>query len=325
MGLLTALAIVFALILDFLFLPALLLLLDREQTNKETTGVPEMRNSIALPRPATAVGLIVLASMTLTLFSSNGIAATGETPVRGDTDAERTGFEIAARSDRSDRGFGNSEVELEMVLRNAAGKESRRTLMITTLEVVDESVGDKSLVVFDNPNDIKGTALLSHANILDPDDQWLFLPALKRVKRISSANKSGPFVGSEFAFEDFTALELNKYDYNFIREEQVDGIKMDVVERTPRYENSGYTRQVSWVDQDVYQVRKVEFYDRRGDLLKTLTLNDYRDYDGVWRSQRMHMVNHQTGKSTDFIYSDYRFDVGLDEGDFVKGRLARLR
>ena len=325
MGLLTALAIVFALILDFLFLPALLLLLDRERTNTETTGVPEMRNSIALPRPATAVGLVVLASMTLSLFSSNSIAATGETPVRGNTDAERTGFEIAARSDRSDRGFGNSEVELEMVLRNAAGKESRRTLMITTLEIVDESVGDKSLVVFDNPNDIKGTALLSHANILDPDDQWLFLPALKRVKRISSANKSGPFVGSEFAFEDFTALELNKYDYNFLREEQVDGIMMDVVERTPRYENSGYTRQLSWVDQDVYQVRIVEFYDRRGDLLKTLTLKDYRDYDGVWRSQRMEMVNHQTGKSTDFIYGEYQFDVGLDERDFVKGRLARLR
>ena len=325
MGLLTAIAIVFALILDFLFLPALLLLLDRERTNTETTGVPEMRNSIALPRPATAVGLVVLASMTLSLFSSNSIAATGETPVRGNTDAERTGFEIAARSDRSDRGFGNSEVELEMVLRNAAGKESRRTLMITTLEIVDESVGDKSLVVFDNPNDIKGTALLSHANILDPDDQWLFLPALKRVKRISSANKSGPFVGSEFAFEDFTALELNKYDYNFLREEQVDGIMMDVVERTPRYENSGYTRQLSWVDQDVYQVRIVEFYDRRGDLLKTLTLKDYRDYDGVWRSQRMEMVNHQTGKSTDFIYGEYQFDVGLDERDFVKGRLARLR
>jgi len=325
MGLLTAIAIVFALILDFLFLPALLLLLDRERTNKETTGVPEMTKSIALPRPATVVGLVVLVGMTLTLFSSNGIAATVETPVRGNTDAERIGFEIAARSDRSDRGFGNSEVELEMVLRNAAGKESRRTLMIMTLEIVDESVGDKSLVVFDNPNDIKGTALLSHAHILDPDDQWLFLPALKRVKRISSANKSGPFVGSEFAFEDFTALELNKYDYKFLREEQVDGITMDVVERTPRYENSGYTRQVSWLDQEVYQVRRVEFYDRRGDLLKTLTLNDYRDYDGVWRSQRMEMVNHQTGKSTDFIYGEYQFDVGLDEGDFVKGRLARLR
>jgi len=325
MGLLTAIAIVFALIIDFLFLPALLLFFDREQANKQVTGVSEMKKSLALPKPATVVSLIVLAGMTLTLLSSLGIAATSETPVRGETEAEIAGFEIAARADRSDRGFGNSEVELEMVLRNAAGKESRRTLMITTLEVVDESVGDKSLVVFANPNDIKGTALLSHAHILEPDDQWLFLPALKRVKRISSANKSGPFVGSEFAFEDFTALELNKYDYTYLREEQVDGIKMDVVERTPRYENSGYTRQVSWVDQDVYQVRKVEFYDRRGDLLKTLTLKDYRDYDGVWRSQRMEMVNHQTGKSTDFIYGEYRFDVGLDEGDFVKGRLARLR
>jgi predicted RND superfamily exporter protein len=325
MGMLTALAIVFALILDFLFLPALLLLLDRAQPNKKTIGVPTMKGSIALPRPATATGLVILAGMALTLLSSPGIAATGETPVRGDTEAEREGFEIAARSDRTDRGFTNSEVELEMVLRNAAGKESRRTLMITTLEVTDESVGDKSLVVFDNPNDIKGTALLSHANILDADDQWLFLPALKRVKRISSANKSGPFVGSEFAFEDFTALELNKYDYNYLREEELDGVKTDVVERTPRYENSGYTRQVSWIDKDIYQVRKVEFYDRRGDLLKTLTLNEYRDYDGVWRSQRMDMVNHQTGKSTDFIYGDYSFDVGLEEGDFVKGRLTRLR
>ena len=142
------------------------------------------------------------------------------------------------------------------------------------------SVGDKSLVVFDNPSDIKGTALLSHAQILDPDNQWLYLPALKRVKRISSANKSGPFVGSEFAFEDFTALELNKYDYKWVREEEaVDGLQADIVERTPRYENSGYTRQVTWVDRDVHQVRKVEFYDRRGDLLKTLMLADYREYD----------------------------------------------
>ena len=161
-----------------------------------------------------------------------------------------------------------------MVLRNAAGQESTRTLEIATLEKPDEDEGDKSLVLFDTPRDIEGTALLSHAKILDPDNQWLYLPALKRVKRISSSNKSGPFVGSEFAFEDFTALELNKYDYTWLREETVDGVAMDVVERTPRYENSGYSRQVSWVDQDVYQVRKVEFYDRRGDLLKTLTLAD---------------------------------------------------
>jgi len=247
------------------------------------------------------------------------------TEVRGETQAERKGFEIAARSDRSDRGFGDSEVELTMVLRNAAGRESTRTLSIATLEVPDESLGDRSLVIFDSPNDIKGTALLSHARILEPDDQWLFLPALERVKRISSANKSGPFVGSEFAFEDFTALELNKYDYVWVREEVVDGMTMDVVERRPRYESSGYSRQLSWIDQEQFQVRRVEFYDRKDDLLKTLELEDYREYDGAWRSHRMEMVNHQTGKSTDLIYGDYRFHIGLDDGDFDRGRLTRLR
>ncbi len=236
------------------------------------------------------------------------------------------GFEIAARSDRTDVGFGDSAVDLRMVLRNAAGLESSRSLSITTLEKPNEDVGDKSLVVFDTPRDIEGTALLSHAKILDPDDQWLFLPALKRVKRISSSNKSGPFVGSEFAFEDFTSLELNKFEYKFLRTEDCGEFVCDVLERFPRYENSGYTRQLAWIDQADYQIRKVEFYDRRGDLLKTLELKEYREYEnGVWRAHLLSMTNVQTNKSTDLIYSDYEFGVGLDNNNFVKGRLSRLR
>lgn len=236
------------------------------------------------------------------------------------------GFEIAARSDRSDRGFGDSEVELKMILRNAAGQEATRDLWISTLEIPNENVGDKSLVVFNTPRDIEGTALLSYAQILEPDDQWLYLPALKRVKRISSANKSGPFLGSEFAFEDFTSLELNKFSYRYIGTEACGNLTCDVVERTPLYENSGYTRQLAKIDQDVYQIREVVFYDRRNSLLKTLTLDDYRDYgDGLWRAQLMRMVNHQTGKSTDLIYGDYRFASGQTDKDFAKGRLSRLR
>jgi hypothetical protein len=239
--------------------------------------------------------------------------------------SEERGFEIAARSDRTDLGFGDSEVELQMVLRNAAGQESTRSLRIATLEKPDETVGDKSLVVFDTPRDIEGTALLSHAKILDPDDQWLYLPALKRVKRISSSNKSGPFVGSEFAFEDFTSLELNKFDYTYVGEEPCGDLVCDVLERTPRYENSGYTKQVSFVDQVDYQIRKVEFYDRRGDLLKVLELTDYRNYNGIWRAHKLSMSNVQTNKQTDLIYGEYTFDNGLAENDFVKGRLSRLR
>ncbi len=243
-----------------------------------------------------------------------------------DDAAKQKGYEIAARSDRSDTGFESSEVEAVMVLVNKAGQEMTRELSFKTLERENEGVGDKGLTVFSTPRDVQGTALLSHAKILEADDQWLYLPALKRVKRISSANKSGPFVGSEFAFEDFTSTELNKYEYKYAGEETVDGVKMDVLERFPLYKNSGYTKQVSYVDQDVYQVRKIDFYDRKGSLLKTLMLNDYREYEGgIWRAHTLTMTNHITSKATTLSYGDYKFKTGLSDNDFVKGVLKRIR
>ena len=252
-------------------------------------------------------------------------ASTVGAAVPADT-AEQKGFEVAARSDRSDSGFGDSIVELKMILRNAAGKETTRDLYLKTLEKPNEEVGDKSLIVFSNPPDIGGTALLSYAKILEADDQWLYLPALKRIKRISSANKSGPFVGSEFAFEDFTSQELNKYKYKYLRSESCGELTCDIVERYPRYKNSGYSKQVGWVDQLDHQIRKIDFYDRRGDLLKTLTLGEYRQYDNrYWRPHRLQMINHQTKKSTDLVYSDFKFNTGLSSRDFKKVVLKRTR
>jgi hypothetical protein len=259
--------------------------------------------------------LLFLAALT----SFSAALAIAETP-------EEKGFSIAARSDRTDTGFGDSTVKLSMVLRNSAGQETTRDLRINTLEKTSEDVGDKSLVIFDSPRDIDGTALLSHAQILEPDNQWLYLPALKRIKRISSANKSGPFVGSEFAFEDFTSLELNKFSYKFIKEDTLDGVQADVVERYPRYKNSGYTKQIAWIDQEIHQIRKVEFYDRRDSLLKTLILSDYHKYgENVWRAQKLQMTNHLTRKSTDLLYSDYEFQTGLNEKNFIKSALNRIR
>ncbi|VAW99262.1 Outer membrane lipoprotein-sorting protein [hydrothermal vent metagenome] len=240
-------------------------------------------------------------------------------------DNER-GYTVAARSDRTDLGFTDSDVDMQMVLHNAAGQSTTRKLSLKTLEKENEDVGDKSLIIFESPADVDGTALLSHAKILEPDDQWLFLPALKRVKRISSANKSGPFVGSEFAFEDFTALELNKFTYKYIDSEKCGEFVCDIVERYPRYEYSGYTKQRIWIDQSRYLLRKVDFYDRRGDLLKTLALTDYRLYqDKFWRAHRLSMNNHQTKKKTDLIYSLYKFKQGLNKRLFTKSSLKRIR
>lgn len=262
------------------------------------------------------------AYMSMIIFLMTTLLAT---TVKASTD-EQKGFEIAARSDRSDFGFGDTVVDLKMVLRNATGKETTRALSLKTLEKPNEQVGDKSLIVFSHPPDIDGTALLSYAKILKTDDQWLYLPALKRIKRISSANKSGPFVGSEFAFEDFTSQELNKYSYKYLRSETCGELTCDVIERYPRYKNSGYSKQIGWVDQIDYQVRKIEFYDRRGDLLKTLTLDHYRQYERkYWRPHQLHMVNHQTSKSTDMVYSEFYFKTGLSKRDFNKTVLKRIR
>ena len=261
--------------------------------------------------------MLIIGAFMLASFASMPVSA---------EDLDQKGFEVAARNDRSDRGFNNSRVELEMVLKNASGAESRRILELSTLELPDESVGDKNLIVFFSPADIEGTALLSYAKILDPDDQWLYLPALKRVKRISSKNKSGPFVGSEYAFEDITGQELNKYEYTWLREEACGKLTCDVVERRPLYKDSGYTRQIGWVDQTVFQARKIEYYDRKDSLLKTQLFEDYKLYnDKFWRALVWRMENHQTGKSTDLFFQDYKFDIGLSDGDFVRGALTRQR
>lgn len=251
------------------------------------------------------------------------------TVVLAETPAEK-GLAIALEIDRRDTGFQDSKTTLTMTLRNKQGQSSTRELRLETLEETDADTGDKSLTIFDHPRDVKGTAFLSFTNILEPDDQWLYLPALKRVKRISSANKSGPFVGSEFAYEDLTSFEVKKYDYVWLRDEPcgtlLEGSQCFVLERKPLYENSGYTRQVSWIDMDEYRLLKVEFYDRKDALLKTLLMSEYRQYLGqYWRSHEQLMVNHQTGKETLLTFSDYVFQDGVNARNFNKSRLSKIR
>lgn len=266
-------------------------------------------------RPAPWFDAVVCLCLALSLAT----IATAETP-------EEKGLRIAEESDRRDQGFGDWRANLKMVLTNQQGQTSERQLRMQGLENPDPDDGDKTMVVFDEPRDVKGTALMTFTHIVQPDDQWLFLPALKRVKRISSSNKSGPFVGSEFAYEDLTSQEVKKYSYKWVRDEPCGELACFVVERYPEYENSGYTRQIVWIDQAEYRPQKVEYYDRKNALLKILTLSDYRQYLGkYWRAHNLHMVNQHTGKSTTLSWSGYEFKVGLTDDDFTQNRLKRMR
>jgi outer membrane lipoprotein-sorting protein len=256
-----------------------------------------------------SVVLVVLAVLPLSLSS--------QTP-------EERGLEIATEADLRDTGWGDSRASMVMTLRNKKGQESKREIRNQSMEV--DGDGDKALSIFDSPADVKGTAFLSFTHAIEPDDQWLYLPALKRVKRIASANKSGPFMGSEFAFEDLSSQEIEKYNFVYVGDEQIDGIDMYMVERRPRYKHSGYTRQVVWLDKEYYRPFRIDYYGRRDALLKTLTQHEYQRYlEKYWRPGRMEMLNHQTGKSTTIVWRDYSFGNGLTDRDFDQSTLRRAR
>jgi len=239
-------------------------------------------------------------------------------------DAVQRGLEIAKEADKRDTGFVDSIGQMEMILKNKQGQTNSREVKVKTLEVIGD--GDKGLTIFNTPKDIKGTASLTYSHALKPDEQWLYLPALKRVKRISSKNKSGPFMGSEFAYEDISSQEVDKYTYKYIKDEVIDGIDCFIVERYPAYKHSGYTRQVTWVNKEEYRAEKIDFYDRKNVLLKTLKYGGYLQYlDKFWRPQKMHMINHQTGKSTTLAWKNYQFKTGLTDKDFNRNSLKRAK
>lgn len=238
--------------------------------------------------------------------------------------AEEKGLRIAQEGDAYDTGFVDFTANMMMTLRNRKGQESIRQIRSRNLEV--DGDGDKAMSIFDEPADIKGTAMLTFSHGLEADDQWLYLPALKRVKRISSRNKSGPFMGSEFSFEDLGSQEIEKYAYKHLRDEPCGDWQCYVIERTPQYKHSGYTRQIVWGDKEKYRIVKVEYYDRKNSLLKTLTLSGYQEYlDHYWRPDEMFMENHQNGKSTRLQWSDYKFRTGLSSRDFNKNKLKSIR
>ncbi len=250
----------------------------------------------------------------------------GSLPAAAAEDAAKKGLEIARTWYQREQGFGDSVAKAKMILANRQGATAERRMRLLTLDVQAENEGDKSIVIFDYPRDIAGTALLSFARNLEPDDQWLYLPALKRVKRISSGNKSGPFVGSEFAYEDITSQELGKFDYKWVRDEPCGDLLCFVLDQYPLYEKSGYTKQVVWYDTKQYRRQRIDFYDRRGALVKTLTFSDYKLYENrFWRALKMVMVNHQTGKTTQLIFESYAFRTGLSDEDFTRSRLERMR
>lgn len=275
-----------------------------------------------LPKP------LLLQRLFLSLFvvsaSACAVAQASE-PGTERSASEPTGRTLFEQYDAANSGFVDASVTLEMVLLDRAGREDRRQLSYREMEVAGD--GNKSLIVFDAPKAIKGTGLLSYSRLDRQDDQWLYLPALKRVKKVASRNKSGPFLGSEFAFEDMTAFELERFDYQLLGEAACADERCWQIERVPLDPQSGYSKHVVHMDQSALRIRQIDYYNRAEELNKTVVMSDFRQLEnGMWRAHRMLMSNHLSGRSTELIWHDYAVGVGLSAArDFSVNALKRSR
>lgn len=250
-----------------------------------------------------------LALSALTLLGGTALAG----------DAQR-GLSIARKVEAANDGFRGESSTMEMTLVNAHGDTTKRKMDSIVQET--SSDGDKSRIEFLWPADVKGTRMLTWTHRKGSDDQWLFLPAIKRVKRITSRNKSGSFMGSEFAYEDLGSQEVEKFKHSYLGDDKLAGRPTWKLERIPVDRKSGYSKQITWIDKGYMNAVKIDYYDRKGSKLKTATFKGYKKHGKHWRPREISMVNHQTRKKSHLIWKNRKLGVSHDDDDFDSDELA---
>lgn len=208
------------------------------------------------------------------------------------------------------------------------GKEKSRILAITRSQKFYNSgeFSSKTLIRFQKPEDIKGTGLLMweyHKSDRETD-QWLYLPALQKSKRIISNKKNKSFMGSDFSYEDMEYRDIDEDTYKLLGEEEFAKEKCYKVEAIPE-ENGTYSRRVFWVGKQRNVIRKVEFYDKKNLLMKVMTIPEIRKVGNYWTILKMEMENIQKPHRTTLEFSNISYDNGLEDNFFTERYLKQTR
>lgn len=227
-----------------------------------------------------------------------------------------TNEEVSIKSYNSTGNYVSALAQLEMSLRDNNGNVNKRDLSMKKME---GEKGDKTLLEFNSPMDVKGTVLLTHENLDSDDDQWLYMPSIKKTKRIISKNKSGSFMGSEFSYEDLSSQHYKRFDYTGNAENVILGsAKLIKSVRVPNDQNSGYSKEVIWVEPKNFLIQKIDYYDKSNNLLKTATMSEYQKISGIWRVSKVIMKNIQTKKETTLQWNSEKIKAGLVSKDFAR-------
>ncbi len=211
---------------------------------------------------------------------------------------------------------------LTMTLVDSKGKERVRSIKQISGSYAS---GDKKLMVFQSPADVRGTSFMnwSYNETGKSDDQWIYLPALKRVKRISSEGRGDSFMGSDFTYDDLGARHPSEDSHSLVGTEVLDGEECWVVESVPKDPKDLYSRTVTWVSKGKTIGLKRDYYDKRGALLKTLRIIRIESISGVWVITRTEMRNVQRNTATRIALSDVVVDAGISEDAFSERAMSR--
>ena len=210
----------------------------------------------------------------------------------------------------------DTQAELTMTLLNKQGEQRLRELK---QYIKREGETEKKIMFFLAPADVKGTSFMNWSYGGDKeDDQWIYLPTLKRTKRISSGSKSDYFMGSDFTYDDLGDRHPNEDNHKLLRSESIGGKEFYVVESTPKEANYMYSKTITWVMKDNFLGMRREFYDTKGKLLKTLTILKFEKINGFWTILKTEMHNVQKNHKTIMELSNVKINQGVSASKFTE-------
>jgi uncharacterized protein len=306
MGILIALAMLVSSISALTLFPALILTLRPKfifrKSAEELMRREKAPAHVSLLLPLVAVGAMFLTAPAL---------SAAESP----EEIMRKNFAVSRVID--------SDSEATFTLVNNSGQERvRKTRAVTKL--IEGTTDNRRMVRFLSPPDVKGTVSLMIEHSGNDDDLWIYLPALKKVRRLVASNKKDAFVGTDFSYGDVIGHRVEDWNHQLTKEEQVEGKDCYLIESTPKSEEitslSGYSKRLTWIDRANFVALKGEFYDLNGQLLKTAQASQVEEVDaknGKWQPMRMMMKNVQTGHSTTITLENFKTNVGVQDDYFT--------
>jgi hypothetical protein len=222
-----------------------------------------------------------------------------------------------------------SEAVVSMTIVNAKGEKRERKITMAT-QLFDKGQTEKRIYRFLSPTDVKGTGVLVYDYANKPDDVWLYLPALRKTRRIVSSQRSKSFMGSEFSYGDLNVPPLDDYTYKLVREEWYGGETCWAIEVLPKSKDTaaseGYSKKLYWISKATYAVRRGLYFGPDGKLFKELKADNIRKLEGGqarYRAMRMEMINKQNGRRSVFVSEKLAYAPRTKDDYFTTRYLER--